>query len=141
MTKKNYNTKFDEIMIPFSDQNGRPLEIEDKVDLTLLINKLEMTQYSIEPITRKYVKGYEFLLFARKYKKQLLDTGLDSLKTACKKVIHQAAEATGEFIGNKIAYKIVKPNHVIDKNPRNIEEIIISLGKREEILNKLRQLL
>ena len=35
-----------------------------------------MTQYSIEPRTRKYVKGYGFLSFARRYKKQLLDKGL-----------------------------------------------------------------
>ena len=27
-----------------------------------------MTQYSIEPRTRKYVKGYGFLSFTRKYK-------------------------------------------------------------------------
>ena len=36
---KTYNTEFDEIIITFTDQNGRPLEIEDKVNLTLLINK------------------------------------------------------------------------------------------------------
>ena len=36
---KIYNTEFDEIIITFNDQNGRPLEIEDKVNLTLLINK------------------------------------------------------------------------------------------------------
>ena len=41
-----------------------------------------MQHYSIVPITRKYVKGYGFSSFARKYKKQSLDTGLDSLKTA-----------------------------------------------------------
>ena len=34
-----YNTKFDEIIITISDQNSKPLEIEDKVDLILLINK------------------------------------------------------------------------------------------------------
>ena len=34
-----YNTEFDEIIIKFTDQNGRPLEVEDKVNLTLLINK------------------------------------------------------------------------------------------------------
>ena len=39
-----------------------------------------MTRYSIEPRTRKYVKGYGLLSFARKYKKQLLDTGLDTTK-------------------------------------------------------------
>ena len=36
---KSYNTEFDDIIITFTDQNGRPLEIEDKVNLTLLINK------------------------------------------------------------------------------------------------------
>ena len=30
---------FDEIMITFTDQDGKPLQIEDKADLTLLINK------------------------------------------------------------------------------------------------------
>ena len=36
---KTYNSEFDEIIIAFNDQNGRLLEIEDKVNLTLLINK------------------------------------------------------------------------------------------------------
>ena len=40
---------------------------------------------------RKYVKGYEFSSFARKYRKQLLDTGLDALKTAPKKEVQKAA--------------------------------------------------
>ena len=35
---KTYTTESDEIIIT-TDQNGRPLEIEDKVNLTLLINK------------------------------------------------------------------------------------------------------
>ena len=33
---KTYSAEFDEIIITFTDQNGRPL---DKVNLTLLINK------------------------------------------------------------------------------------------------------
>ena len=41
---------------------------------------MEMTPYSIEPKTRKNAKWYAFLSFARKYKKQLLHTGLDSFK-------------------------------------------------------------
>ena len=41
-----------------------------------------MQRYSIEQRTRKYVQGYRFLSFARKYKKQLLHTELDALKTA-----------------------------------------------------------
>ena len=36
---KTYNTAFDKIIIKFTDQNGRPLEIEGKVNLILLINK------------------------------------------------------------------------------------------------------
>ena len=36
---KTYNTEFDEIIKTFMEQNGKPLEIEDKVNLTLLINK------------------------------------------------------------------------------------------------------
>ena len=44
-----------------------------------------MKQHSIEPRARKYVKRYGFLWFSRKHRKQLLDTGLDALKTASKK--------------------------------------------------------
>ena len=36
---KTYNTEFDEIIITFMNQNSRPIQIEDKVNLTLLINK------------------------------------------------------------------------------------------------------
>ena len=39
---KAYNAEFDEIFITFTDQNGRLLEIEDKVNLTLLINKYKL---------------------------------------------------------------------------------------------------
>ena len=59
---------------------------------------------------------YGFLSFTRKYEKQLLDTGVDALKTASRKVIHNAGEETVEFIGNKIAGKIVKPS-------RNVKQI------------------
>ena len=103
-------------------------------------SNLAMQQYSIESRTRKYVKGYGFLSFARNYKK-LLDTGLDAAKTASKKVVHKV----GEFLGNKIADtvtktnddKIVKP----DRNARNVVEIIIPPEKTDEILNKLRKVL
>ena len=36
---KTFNTDFDEIIITLTDQNGRPLNIEDKVNLTLLITQ------------------------------------------------------------------------------------------------------
>ena len=52
-----------------------------------------MVCYSIEPRIRKCVKENEFLLFAwnlsSKYKKQLLDAGLYSLKTDSQKTVHK----------------------------------------------------
>ena len=36
---KTYNTKFDETVITFTDQNGRPLEKKDKINFSLLIYK------------------------------------------------------------------------------------------------------
>ena len=51
---------------------------------------LERRRYSTEARTRQYGRGYGFLSFARKFKKQLLDTGLDALKAAAKKVVHKA---------------------------------------------------
>ena len=60
-----------------------------------------------------------------------MDTGLAALKTASKKAVHKAAEATGEFLRNKIADKIVKPKHVIDENLRNGEDIIILSKKKK----------
>ena len=53
-------------------------------------------RYSIKSRTRKYVKGYVFSSIARKcIKKVLLDTGLDSLKTASKQVVHKAGKLLG----------------------------------------------
>ena len=34
-----YNSEFDNIIVTFMDQNSSPLEIEDKISLTLLINR------------------------------------------------------------------------------------------------------
>ena len=73
--------------------------------------------YSLEPSTRKYVKGYEFLSSVRKYQKQILDRRLDGSK----KVVHKA----GEFIGNIIADTVTesKDNKFVKQKP--IEEIIV----------------
>ena len=74
---------------------------------------------------------------SNKYGKELLDTGIDALKTVSKGVVHKAAETTGEFIENKIADKTVKEKPVI----HDVGEIIIPPEKREEIFNELRQVL
>ena len=70
--------------------------------------------HSTEPRYRKYVEGYGFLSFARKfgdkYGKKLLDTatktGIDVSKTASKRVVQKPAEAIGDLTENKIADKI-----------------------------------
>ena len=36
---KTYNTEFNENIITFMDQNGRPIDMEHKVNFTVLINK------------------------------------------------------------------------------------------------------
>ena len=91
-----------------------------------------MTRYSIEPRTRK-LKLMDLLSFARKFKRHLLDKGLD----ASKKVIHKA----GEYLGDKIADAVIKSNNVNIEKQEPVEEIIIPPKKREEIVNKLRKLL
>ena len=93
--------------------------------------------YSVEPRTRKYVEEYGFLSFARKYEKQLLDTRLDSLKTASKKVVQNA----GEFIGNKIADTVTKSNDDSTEKQEPVKEIIIPPEKRDKIFNTLRKVL
>ena len=69
----------------------------------------------------------DFLSFARnlsnKYGKQLLDTAtktaIESLKTASKKVVHKV---TNEFVGSKIADKVVTLKPVSDENLGDVEE-------------------
>ena len=76
--------------------------------------------YSTEPKYRKYVKGYSFLSLARKCGEKcgkiLMNTaariGIDAAKPASKRVVQKTAEATGDFIGNKIADKITSPGNL-----------------------------
>ena len=71
-------------------------------------------RYSIEPRERRFLKGYGFMSFARKfsdkYCKSLMDKGIDVsekfAKTAGKEILKETAKATGDLIGNKIADKI-----------------------------------
>ena len=103
-------------------------------------------RYSTEPRFRKYVKSYSFLSFARKfgdkYCKKLMDTatktGIDAAKTS-KRVVQKTAEATGDLIGNKIPDKITsigKPKE--NEKAKEIEEIYIPPGKRQQIIDDLR---
>ena len=74
-------------------------------------------------------------IFPEKYQKQLLDRGIDSLKTTSIYVIQKA----GEFLENKIVEAVT--NSYNNKIVKPVEEIIILPEKREDILNELRQVL
>ena len=71
--------------------------------------------YSIEPRDKIYVKGFSCFSknigknLSNKYSQKLLDSAkkftLDAIRTASKKEIQKATEATGHLIGNKTADK------------------------------------
>ena len=91
-------------------------------------------RYSIEPRDRIYVKGYGFLSFAKnigkrlsnKYGQKLLDSAkkstTDAIKIASKRAIQNTAEAAGDLIGNKIAYKVTC---VSKKSPTELHSMML----------------
>ena len=104
-------------------------------------------RYSTEPRFRKYVKGYGFLSFAKKFGdkkgKKLMDTatttGIYAAKIASKRVVQKAAEATGDLIGNKIADKITSIDKSKEKEKINKpEEIYILSEKRQQVTDDLK---
>ena len=104
-------------------------------------------RYSIEPRDRTYVKEYGFLSFAKnmgkslsnKYGQKPLDgakkSTTDAIKTASKRAIQKAAEATGDLIGNKIADKITsvskKSNN--DDDDDDDEDVQLTTHKKRYI--------
>ena len=104
-------------------------------------------RYSTEPRFTKYVKGYGFLSFAKKfgdkYSKKLMDTatktGIDVTKTASKRVVQKIAQATGDLIGKKIADKITSIGKSKEKEKINKpEEIYIPPEKRQQVIDDLK---
>ena len=65
-----------------------------------------MREYSIETRIRKYVKGYWFLSFARKYKNTVIAYRAICCQMASKNVAHKASE----FIVNKIVDVVSESN-------------------------------
>ena len=74
----------------------------------------------------------EFYHLLENIKKQSLNRGLGTLKTASKELVHKKRE----FLGNKITDAVAKSNEnkVVKREP--VDEIIIPPEKREEILNE-----
>ena len=67
-------------------------------------SSLAMQQYSIEPRTRKYAKGYEFFIIRKKIWKLISGCRTRSCKTAFKEV----ADKAGQFLGNQTADAITE---------------------------------
>ena len=99
-------------------------------------------RYSLEPRKRKYVEGYGFLLFSRKFRnkygKKLMDTatkhGMDAAKTASKRVVQKTTEATGDLIGNKIADKITSTAKSKNEKKEDETNEIICCQKKDSKL-------
>ena len=104
-------------------------------------------RYSTQPKIKKYVKGYGFLSFARKfgdkYGKKLMDTatktGIDAVKTVSKRVVQKTAEATWDLIGNKIADKITSlGKKIVKKKKKKNKKYTYHQKKRQQIIDDLR---
>ena len=91
-------------------------------------SSLIMQGFSIEPRARKYVRGYRFLSFARKYKRTVTGYRTRFFKNCFQKVVHKA----GESSENKIADAVTKSNN--DKNDKQepAQEIIIPPEKEKK---------
>ena len=102
-----------------------------------------MTHYSVQPRNQIFVKGYEFLSFAKNIGKNVgkntrknfgskcspkrpdhaKQSAVDALKTTSKKVqFKKRAEATGDLIGNKIDDKIIRVSKTTLKNNAETNE-------------------
>ena len=119
-------------------------------------------RYSLEPTHRRYVKGYSFLSFERKFGdkygkklmhtatkvgtsnngKKIIDTtknqGSEFAKTTGENIVQRSAEAKRDLIGNKIADKITSLGKSKNNEMSEEEEIIIPTEERQEIINDLR---
>ena len=69
-------------------------------------------------------------------------TGIDAAKTAPKRVVQNAAEATGDLVWNKVADKIIlagKTNKNAKERQQNErQEIYIPAEKRQQSIDDLR---
>ena len=92
---RTFNSEYDKIKVWFTNQNSQPLEIEDRINLTMVI-QWKIQKWDIQLNREIYVKEYGFLSFAKsmgkilskKYCQKLLDSAkksaTDAAKTASK---------------------------------------------------------
>ena len=95
---KTFNSEYGKIIVWFTDLNSKALEIEDRINLTMVFKIRTKMRYLIEP---RDVKGYGFFSFAKnmgkslsnKYGQKLLDSAkkstTDAIKTVSKRAIQK----------------------------------------------------
>ena len=65
-------------------------------------------------------------------------TGIDTAKTASKRVVPKTAEARGDLVGNQIADKIISIGKTKEKPKEKPEEIYIPPEKRQQIIDDIK---
>ena len=91
-----------------------------------------MTLY--KPRTRKCVKRYRFLSFAREYKKEIVGYRTRFLKTASKKVTHQI----DALWANKTADAVTNSNDKKTVKSKPAEETDIPQEKQRSKINRIK---
>ena len=94
-------------------------------------SSLAMRRYSIKPRTTKYAKGYEFLSFVKKL--TIIGYNTRCFKNCFIKHV--------DLQRKKIADVVTKSNDDTIVKQEPVEEITTPLGKTDEILKDLRQVL
>ena len=96
---KSFNSEFQEIKFWFTDQASALLELEDKINITLIIKQCIKMRYSIEPGERRY----GFLSFdknlSNKYGKKLMNIAIKTgtnFNSKCGKKLTDTAIKTGK---------------------------------------------
>ena len=109
-------------------------------------------RYSIEPSDRRYIKGYQFLYFAKnidknisnKYSQKLVDratkygatkVATDAIKTASKRAIEKTAEATGDPSKNKPSSTSKNSKELPQQNCIQMN-LIMKYQKKDKYLKK-----
>ena len=90
---------------------------------------MRVVRFAINPKSRRYVRGYGFLSFARnlassqaarKVKDTALKQGKDAALKAGKRAINKGAEATGDMIGQKVADSLSKIGSKSSKGKKDL---------------------
>ena len=85
----------------FTDENSRPLEIRDNINLTLFINwcVIYKIRYSTEPSDWIFVKGYRFLSSSKNTGKNTINNVSKNLSSKCnQKLLDHAKQSATDAL-------------------------------------------